>query len=151
MVAFMWSMRDGHYMHIKWMSHGHGMAVTWCRDVTCIESYDQLMRPGWSQTHVLVTWTSTCCSINIMQGRAMQVLNKLDNFCWHCQCGHMDTTCELISCYVEIICDDQGEMSHMLKIFNFKICTISANLQMLQFDANPIRIGYLVTELWSIY
>ena len=29
--------------------------------------------------------------------------------------------------------------------------TFSGNLKMLHFDANPIRMEYLVTELWAIY
>ena len=42
--------------------------------------------------------------------------------------------------------------SHMSKIFNFEIFTPpSGYLKMLHFDANPINIGYLVTELWAIY
>ena len=39
-------------------------------------------------------------------------------------------------------------MSHMLNIFNIEVFTsYSAGLQMLHFDPNPIKIGYLVTEL----
>ena len=38
------------------------------------------------------------------------------------------------------------------KIFNFEISTpLSEKLKMLHFDANPIIIRYLVTELWAIY
>ena len=43
-------------------------------------------------------------------------------------------------------------MSRMLKIFNFEFTAPpSDNFKMLHFDANPIRIGDLVTELWAIY
>ena len=38
--------------------------------------------------------------------------------------------------------------SRMFKIFSFDISTpLFGNTKMLHFDANPIRIGYLVTEL----
>ena len=44
------------------------------------------------------------------------------------------------------------EMSHMSKMFNFEFLTpLSGNLKMFNFDAYPIRIGYLVTDLWAIY
>ena len=43
-------------------------------------------------------------------------------------------------------------MSHMLNIFNCKILiALSGNFKMLHFDANPIRMEYLVTELWEMY
>ena len=36
--------------------------------------------------------------------------------------------------------------------FNFEFLTqLSDNLKIQQFDANPMRIGYLVTELRAIY
>ena len=39
-----------------------------------------------------------------------------------------------------------------VKYFQFwEFFTIVWELQMLHFDTNPIRIGYLVTELWAIY
>ena len=44
------------------------------------------------------------------------------------------------------------EMSNLSKNFNFNFLTpLSQFLKMLQFDANPITIGYLVTELWRIW
>ena len=43
-------------------------------------------------------------------------------------------------------------MSHMSKSNNFEIFTPRyGNLQMLHFDANPIRIVYLFTELQAVY
>ena len=44
------------------------------------------------------------------------------------------------------------EMSHVSKFFNFEFLTpLSDILKMLYFDANPTRIGGLVSELWAIH
>ena len=47
---------------------------------------------------------------------------------------------------------DQGKWVACRRFFNFEISTpLSGNSKMLHFNANPITIGYLVTELWAIY
>ena len=49
------------------------------------------------------------------------------------------------------ICD-MIKGNHLSKNFNFYFLTpLSQNFKMLHFDASPITIGYLVTELWSIW
>ena len=42
------------------------------------------------------------------------------------------------------------ETSHLSKIFNFEFSTFR-QLKNANFDANPVIIGYLVTELWAMY
>ena len=43
-------------------------------------------------------------------------------------------------------------MSRLLRIFNFDIITpLSGNLKLLHFYAIPIRIRYIVPELWAIF
>ena len=45
-------------------------------------------------------------------------------------------------------CDMIKGNESLVKIFNFYFLTLlSHNIKMLHFDANPITIGYLVTEL----
>ena len=57
----------------------------------------------------------------------------------------------IIPCFLSYVTRSR-EMSHMSKIFNFETLTPpSGNLKMLHFSANPIIIGYLVTDLWANY
>ena len=49
------------------------------------------------------------------------------------------------------ICDTiKGNKSHVENFNSYFITSLSQNFKMLCFDANPITIGYLVAELWSI-
>ena len=55
-------------------------------------------------------------------------------------------------CLVDVICDMIKRNESLVENFNFNFLTpLSQTLKMLHFDANPITIWYLVTELWRIW
>ena len=81
----------------------------------------------------------------IDSGTKKEIDNNLGKLNWDGYYALFIYLCAVTSeSYITIVTRSR-EMNHMSKIETFT--PLSGNLKMLHFDANPIRNGYLVTEI----